>query len=129
MKQICTIVFINLFVLISVKVSAQTTVTFNLNLKPQLEDSVFIPNRDKVYLVGSTYPLRLNRPLMMRDEEPIDSIYTIDVMFNRDQLNKLVEYNFMLNVNSNQLKEDIPRRLEIRGNEILDALYFNSFAW
>lgn len=113
----------------SVKVSAQSTVTFNLNLKPQLEDSVFIPNRDKVFLVGSTFPLRLNRPLVMRDEDPIDSVYTVEVMFNRDQLNTLAEYNFMLSINSNQLKEDIPRRLEIRGKEILDALYFNSFAW
>lgn len=129
MRNITFIFATVLFLLISDDVLSQAKVTFNINLKPQLQDSLFIPNRDEVYLVGSTYPLRMTRPLTMKDEAPIDSIYTVEIKFNRDQLNKMVEYNFVLRLNSNQLKEDRVRSLNVRGDERLDALYFNSFAW
>ncbi|MEP1150465.1 MAG: hypothetical protein JXR20_02970 [Balneola sp.] len=129
MRNIATILATILFISISSNAFSQHKVTFNINLKPQLEDSVFIPNRDAVYLVGSTYPLRMTRPLTMKDEAPVDSIYTVEVNFNRNQMNAVVEYNFILRINSNQLKEDRTRSLNIRGDEILDALYFNAFAW
>lgn len=129
MKAISKIIVAVLFLLISENVLAQAKITFNINLKPQLEDSVFVPGRDQVYLVGSTYPLRMIRPLAMKDDAPIDSTYTVEVKFNRDQMSKMVEYNFILRINSNQLKEDRTRSLNIRGDERLDALYFNSFAW
>lgn len=129
MKVINFILPVLLFLLISTKISAQHTITFNINLKPQLVDSIFVPDRDQILLAGNTYPLRLNRPMIMRDLEPIDSVYTVEVMFNQNQLNNLIEYNFILKINSESLQEDIPRRLKIRGDETLDALYFNSFAW
>jgi hypothetical protein len=127
-KLFLTITLIAL-VLGTQKLSAQAKITFNLNLKPQLEDSLFIPGRDQVMLTGKTYPLRLTRPVAMVDEEPIDSIYTVEVMFTRSDINTLLEYNFVLQINSRSVKEDMPRKLEIRGTEALDALYFNSFAW
>lgn len=129
MKSIFKIIATILFLLISNNALSQNKVTFNINLKPQLEDSTFIPNRDAVFLVGSTYPLRMTRPLTMRDEAPIDSIYTVEVNFNRNQMNAMVEYNFILQINYTQRKEDRVRSLNIRGDERLDALYFNAFAW
>lgn len=129
MNKLFSIITLIVLVLFAQKLSAQVKISFNLNLKPQLEDSLFIPGRDQVMLTGNTYPLRLTRPVTMIDEEPIDSIYTVEVLFNRSEMNTMLEYNFILRVNSNSLTEDLPRRIEIRGNEILDALYFNSFAW
>lgn len=129
MKSLFLIFVCSLLLFLSDNLSAQAKITFNLNLKPQLEDSVFIPGRDQVFLSGKTFPLRTTRPLAMIDKEPIDSVYTVEVSFNRSELNTMLEYNFILRLNSKNLTEDVPRKLEIRGNETLDALYFNSFAW
>lgn len=129
MKAISKIIATVLFLLISDNVLSQAKITFNINLKPQLEDSVFIPGRDQVYLSGNTYPLRSTRPLVMKDTEPVDSVYTVEVNFNSNELNTLLEYNFVLVVNSIRMQEDLPRNVEIRGTETLDAMYFNTFAW
>lgn len=62
-------------------INAQTSITFNVNLKPQLEDSSFIPGRDNLKIVGDLYPIITPNPYYLVDEEPIDSIYSITIRF------------------------------------------------
>lgn len=108
---------------------AQSTVTFQVNLKPQLEDSVFIPGRDVVKLTGNTYPLS-GRGISLKDNAPKDSIYTVEVKFPGSADGKKVSYNYELNANERVIKESMPRLIQLRQGEFtLDALYFDTFAW
>lgn len=108
---------------------AQSTITFQVNLKPQLKDSVFIPGRDAVTLTGNIYPIT-NGEITLKDEAPRDSIYTVEVKFPGSYTGKKLEYNFVLETEQQTIKESMPRQLGIRsGTFTLDALYFDSFAW
>lgn len=110
-------------------VAAQSTVTFNLNLKPQLEDSLFIPGRDFVEIKGDGYPLNMNSN-RLTDTAPRDSIYSITLRFARSDLNKNLDYSYILHVNGEQIRENMSRSIRIQpGEHDLDALHFNSFAW
>ncbi len=110
---------------------AQTTVRFIVNIKPLLEDSVFVPPMDYVELTGDQYPLGQYKNVRMRDEEPVDSVYSVEVTFPRRLLNQRLTYNFILRrPNSGDMFESLPRNIIIRGNEVsLDTLYFDAFAW
>lgn len=110
---------------------AQTTVTFNVNLKPQLENGDFIPGRgDKIELTGNIIPLRPGVYLRMRDQEPIDSVYSVTVPFSRNQQDRSLSYNYVLTIDGETLSEDSPHRIVLRGRAInLDALYFGSNVW
>lgn len=118
------------FILFSGVAVAQTSVTFNVNLKPQLEDSTFIPGRDQIKIVGDLYPINTPNPYYLIDEEPIDSIYTIEVRFSSRFRNQMLNYNFEMTSNYVRLTEVLPRSLQLQGREVeLDAFYFNAFAW
>ncbi len=109
---------------------ARQEVTFNVNLKPQLEDSVFIPGRDQLKLVGSLQPINTARPYFLTDEEPIDSVYSVTINFPARFRNQTLVYNFEMTVNYRKLTEDLERQVLLRQGEVeLDALYFNAFAW
>lgn len=109
--------------------TAQATLTFQVNLKPQLEDSVFIPGRDLIKLTGNMYPLS-GQGLTLNDSAPKDSIYTTEVKLPKSSVGKKLTYNFVLNVDEKTIKESMPRSIKIRsGDFTLDALYFDSFAW
>lgn len=108
---------------------AQTKITFQVNLKPQLEDSVFIPGRDLVKLKGNQYPLT-GKGITLRDSAPKDSVYTVEVSFPGHASGKKISYNFILETEPKTINESMPRQLLIRnGEHTLDALYFDSFAW
>ncbi len=105
-------------------------VTFNVNLKPQLEDSTFIPGRDQLTVVGSFQPINLPTPYYLTDQEPIDSVYSVTIDFSPRYRNQTLIYNFEMMVNYRKLTENLERQLLIRQGEVsLDALYFNAFAW
>lgn len=108
---------------------AQSKITFNLNLKPMLEDSTFIPGRDIAEVTGDLYPLGRNRNVRLYDRDPIDSVYTAEVTFPRSAMGKQLEWNFVLTINQNTRREDMVRRLGLRGDKELDPFYFNAFAW
>jgi len=113
------------------ELQAQTTVTFNINLKPQLEDSVFVPGRgDYVEVTGNQYPLGGNRTVRLRDREPVDSVFTAEVRFPSNVQGNTLQYNFILETSDKTWEEQMYRQLNLRGGKImLDALYFDSYAW
>lgn len=108
---------------------AQSKITFQVNLKPQLEDSVFIPGRDQVKLKGNQYPLT-GKGITLHDSAPKDSVYTVEVSFPGHASGKEISYNFILETEPRTITESMPRELLVRnGEHTLDALYFDSFAW
>ncbi len=105
-------------------------VTFNVNLKPQLEDSIFVPGRDNLRIVGNVAPINTATPIYLIDSEPIDSIYSVTINFSPRYRNQTIPYNFEMTVNYRKFKESLERRVAlIYGETSLDPLYFDSFAW
>ncbi len=119
-----------LFIGINSAAIAQNTITFNVNLQPQLADSTFIPGRDQLRIVGDLYPINTPNPYYLIDEEPIDSIYTITIRFSSRFRNQTLTYNFEMMANYIRTVEVLPRSIQLQGREVeLDPLYFNAFAW
>lgn len=101
-----------------------------MNLKPQLEDSSFIPGRDNLKIVGDLYPIITPNPYYLVDEEPIDSIYSITIRFSSRFRNQMLTYNFEMMANYIRTVEVLPRSIQLQSREVeLDPLYFNAFAW
>jgi hypothetical protein len=93
-------------------------------------DSVFIPGRDQLKIVGDLNPINRLTPYYLVDEEPIDSIYTITIRFSSRFRNQILTYNYEMISNGIKYTEVLPRSLQLQGREVeLDALYFNAFAW
>lgn len=105
-----------------------TTITFNVNLKGHLEDSVFIPNRDFVQVKGNFPPL--NIPLRLEDTAPVDSIFTGEVTFSQRYNGQRLIYNYVLVIDYNAKTENTPRSILLDGeDQELPPLYFNAYAW
>ncbi|NBB76891.1 MAG: hypothetical protein GVY02_05875 [Bacteroidetes bacterium] len=122
--------FICCSALISETADAQPRVTFNLNLQPQLKDSVFIPGRDRVELTGNSFPF-MNPNNRLRDTStPKDSVYSITLRFSSRDVGNTYEYNYVLYIDGKPQRESLPRQIRIRnGNQVLDPFYFDAFAW
>ena len=109
---------------------AQVSVTFKVNLKPQLEDSTFVPNRDQVYLKGDKFPLSTQGKVSMNDGAPVDSVYQATVEFPVSSINQTLNYNFFITTPNKTMREQMPRQLKLqKGKTELDAFYFDTFAW
>jgi hypothetical protein len=123
--------FVAVLVLGTAYVHAQTTVRFVVNVKPLLVDSVLVPPIDYVELTGDQYPLGQYKYVRMKEEEPVDSVFSVEVTFPRRLLNRKLTYNFIIRrPNHGDMYESLPRNLIIRGNEVTtDTLYFDAFAW
>lgn len=127
MKKI--LLLVTLFCCSALAVQAQTSVTFNLNLQQMLEDSVFVPGRDRVQITGNFYPLGPNKFMQMHDKAPVDSVYTVEINFSGRFDNQELIYNFEIITPEEKYTEDTPRLLRLQGREIeIPPLYFNSFA-
>lgn len=114
----------------SISVQAQSEITFKVNLTPQLEDSIFVPDRDKIYLEGNLFPLKNSRKINLKDPAPADSIYEATVNFPPSANDKQLNYNFVIVTPEKEITEQRPRQIRITSDDReLDALYFNSFAW
>lgn len=130
MRTLALLLFSFTFVLTNSDETHAQQVVFNLNLKPQLADSVFIPGRDVLQITGSEYPLNTAAPVIMRDLPPIDSIYTATVRFSSRLTGKTIQYNFEMMLEGRRIGESLPRTLLIPADKTeLDALYFDAFAW
>ena len=115
---------------LTLTVNAQTSITFNVNLKPQLEDSTFIPGRDQIKITGDLYPINTPNPYYLIDEEPIDSVYSITIRFSSRFRNQMLNYNFEMMANYIREVEVLPRSIQLQSREVdLDPIYFNAFAW
>ncbi|WP_020402049.1 hypothetical protein [Gracilimonas tropica] len=109
-------------------VQAQSTVIFNVNLQPNLEDSAFVPGRDIIRVTGNIYPLS-TRPVQLTDADT-DSIYTAEIRFTSRYVGEQLEYNFEIVKPNETETERMSRKLNLRSGEMeLPALYFNAFAW
>ena len=109
---------------------SQPTITFNLNLEPQLKDSVFIPGRDRVLVTGDIFPLSKSANLLKDTSTPPDSIYSITLRFSNNEFGKTLNYNFIMYINGQRREESMRRQIRVRDDEMhLDALYFDSYAW
>lgn len=117
-------------ILTSDSLIAQSSVTFNVNLKPQLEDSTFVPGRDKLEIIGDIRPLSMLRAFQLTDTEPVDSVYSVTLNFSTRFNRQTLTYNFIMTANDVKLTEVLERNLTLQNREVsLDALYFNAFAW
>lgn len=129
---ITRIFLFSLFMLIgSQQASAQSEITFNVNLKPMLEDSSFVPGQHTLLIKGNRAPLNFRTGMRMEDKAPADSIYSVTITFSRTITGRDLEYGFFIRQpNGRETAEDIPRTFNLPGRKVdLDALYFNSFAW
>jgi len=125
-------VFVSVFVisLFSISVTAQTKVSFNLDMKQPLKDSLFIPIKNKVKLVGNIPPLNGSRIVYLYDTEPIDSVYTVEIDFPRRYEGQILDYNFVVQLQNENRTENGARTLKLFGKEIiLPAMQFGAFAW
>lgn len=112
-----------------VSVQAQSTVVFNVNLQPNLEDSTFVPGRDIIQVTGNIFPLS-SRPVQLTDTVPVDSIFTAEVRFARSYVGDQLEYNFEIVKPEETETERMIRKLNLRATEMeLPPLYFDAFAW
>lgn len=110
--------------------NAQTQVTFNIDLKPMLRDSTFVPGRDQVQIVGNFFPLGFNRSMQMKEGITIDSVYTAQLSFSSRYRNQELKYNFQIITPTEVKEEHMPRRLTlIRGKIELPPLLFDAFPW
>jgi hypothetical protein len=109
---------------------SQSKVTFQVNISSELEQGLFDPEEHHVELSGTVYPLSLNRYITLEPSEDDHNLYSAEVIFPIDTVNKDVNYMFRLNLGNRFLSEDLPRSIRISEHDTkLDALYFNSYAW
>ena len=112
------------------EISAQTNITFQVNLAHLLDGKEFNPDADKVELIGNRHPLSSTSPLVMNRDDENPNLFTRTVEFPAGMTNTRVEYQFRVFHNSRYHNEDIPRTLQVPDeNQTLDSLYFNSYAW
>mgnify|MGYP005846110067 CR=1 FL=1 len=111
-------------------IAQEASITFHVNLQPELKDSTFVPGRDFIEITGDVFPFSKSGNRLKDDSVPADSIYSITLNFDRFSVNKTYAYNFIMNINGQPRKESMPRQVAIRpGEHELDALYFDAFAW
>jgi hypothetical protein len=109
---------------------SQPTITFNINLEPQLKDSVFIPGRDRILVTGNTFPLTQSSNILKDSSTPPDSIYSITLRFSNNDFGKTLNYKYIMYINGQRKEESLDRQVRVRREEMdLDALYFDSYAW
>lgn len=126
MKRI--ILFYTFFFTPVLMVQAQTTVTFNVDLRPMMRDSTFIPGQHYLQVNGNLYPFGQNRPVRLNDETPKDSIFTAEVRFSRRYNNEQLTYNYEIVKPEEILKERGGRSLILSGQDVtLPPVGFNSF--
>ena len=110
--------------------TAQSQVTFQLNLKQQMKDSAFVPPQHSVVVTGNQLPFTSLNSFKMRDTEPVDSVYSAQVRFPSSEIGKTLKFKFEIKrPKKNNLTERQPRLLRIEeGTNTLRPDYFNSFA-
>lgn len=122
--------FLFLLLIFTGTAHSQAAIEFSVNLKPMLEDSSFVPGKDRIELIGNIPPLTLNRGYELTDMAPADSIYSVIIEFSPGFATQKLIYNFRIITSKGTLNETLPRSVAILNREQkLDALYFNAFAW
>ena len=111
---------------------AQTSVTFNVDMKYALDNGLFNTITNKIYLKGDITPLGESQAqyLELTDTAPVDSIYSVAVVFPAIYTNDLLKYNFVIERVLSTEHEERTRELTLSGQpEVLPEIKFNSFDW
>lgn len=113
----------------TIQANAQTKVTFNVNLKPMLEDSSFVPGKHVLQVKGDFFPFTATTRFEMKDLTPKDSVYSVTLTFPRRFTNKMLTYNYVIrSISGSEMNEFLPRQLDLKGREVeLPPFYFDSF--
>lgn len=107
---------------------AQASVTFQIDLKKQLKDSVFIPSEHSIVIVGNKLPFTRTNSFELQDKAPIDSVYSVGIRFPSHVTGEKLEYNYVIKRPSGDLEESRARFLPLReGNRVMYMAYFNNF--
>jgi len=128
-KIIYSLAFVLCFTAIS---QAQTSVTFNLDMKYALENGLFNDLTNDLFLKGNISPLSESSAgyLEMTDTAPVDSIYSVVVEFPAIYDTQLLQYNFVIKRLLTTENEERTRELTLSGEaEDLPAIKFNSYDW
>ncbi len=111
-------------------IAQSADITFNVNLQPQLKDSIFIPGRDRLIVTGNQYPFNQPDTKLTDTSTPKDSVYTVTLKFFRRDFNKTFNYSFVMYIDGEPIRESMVRQINVRPeDQDLDALYFDAFAW
>lgn len=123
------------FLLLTQSCYAQAKIYFSIDLKQQMKDSVFVPSKySSVVVTGNQYPFTSTNSFELKDEAPVDSVYSAEVDFPSSSTGKTLKYNFkIIRPKRGNLTERRPRLLQIdktgsRGR-MLPVAYFNRFSW
>lgn len=124
-----TVIFFTIAFFTSISASAQTKITFNVDMKPMLEDSSFIPGQDILRVKGDLQPFTRVTTFQLNDEQPIDSVYSVTINFPRRYTDQTLTFNYFIQtLNRGTLQESLPRYIELKGMEISHPPYvFNTF--
>jgi hypothetical protein len=122
--------FIIIFLSISGIAVGQSQITFQVDFKQQMKDSVFVPSQHSVVVTGNQLPFTSLNSFRMQDTEPVDSVYSAQVRFPSSEIGKTLKFNFEIKrPKKENLTERQPRLLRIEeGSNTLRPDYFNSFA-
>lgn len=128
MKRIFQIILFS--AIFTVAATAQTKVTFNVNLQPMLKDSSFVPKQEFLEVTGNLHPFTRTTRFEMKDLAPIDSVYSITLEFPRRYNGQTLTFNFVIrSLINKEMTEFMERTLILTSEAIeLPALYFNSFS-
>lgn len=113
---------------ISAAVSAQTRLTFRIDMRPQMKDRTFLPGRHAVEVAGNRLPFSKTHTVALRDRPPVDSIYVATVHFPSLSNGKVLQYRFLIRADNTAVAERRYRIQRLRQQKaVLPIVRFNSF--
>jgi|GEM_PF-6866148 len=113
-------------------VTAQSTLTFQLNLFEEIGSGEFDPSTDTALLYGNRSPLSLESGVTMTEGSMVDSIYTATVQFSESLVGQDLTFKFGIVTPDSSVKEDLerPRKTTLsKGERELNEAYFNIPPW
>lgn len=129
-KSLSLIILLGVLLIANEASLAQSRVIFQINLKQEMKDSVFVPSEHSIVITGDKRPFSKTRTFAMEDQSPIDSIFTAEVNFPYSVMGETLRYNYVIKRENGDLEEFRPRLLPLkeRNRLILNVTYFNDFA-
>ena len=126
-----TIGTVLLLLLVPALALGQTKITFNIDMRPQIEDSTFIPAIHSIKLAGNQLPFSKTRKIKMRDRAPVDSIYSATVYFPSIVNDTFLEYNFLIKTPGGKvIQEQKVRLLQLeKQRESIPPSFFGKFGY
>lgn len=120
--------FVFLFVIKPLNTSAQTTVTFRIDMRVQMKDSTFISGDHSIELKGNLIPFSDIHTISLHNASS-DSIFATTVRFPSLVNEEILKYKYIIRTEDEIIKERRFRLLPLKGQEeTLPIAGFNNFA-